>query len=243
MRNTANKQKCRKYEGELREKTGNLISWGKSASAQERLGPRKRWVRVWVWEEVEKMHLSPNSGPGIGHPGCFKFILNSCPLSWWCHPTISSSVIPFSSCLQSFPASGSFQTSQLKRTIARHVVIKMTKIKDKERILKAAREKQQSYIQGNYHEDARWLFRKKCRPGGSCTIYLKWWKRKAYIQEYSPWQGLCSDLMERSKSFTEKQKPKEFRTTKAGFTRNVQTTTLREKEKATTRTRELWGKK
>jgi len=45
--------------------------------------------------------------------------------------------------------------------------------------------------------------------------------------------------MERSKSFTEKQKPKEFRTTKAGFTRNVQTTTLREKEKATTRTREL----
>ena len=38
---------------------------------------------------------------------------NSCPLSWWCHPTISSSVIPFSSCPQSFPASGSFQMSQL----------------------------------------------------------------------------------------------------------------------------------
>ena len=38
---------------------------------------------------------------------------NSCPLSWWCHPTISSSVIPFSSCLQFFPASGSFQKSQL----------------------------------------------------------------------------------------------------------------------------------
>ena len=36
---------------------------------------------------------------------------NSCPLSWWCHPTISSSVIPFS-CLQSFPASGSFPISQ-----------------------------------------------------------------------------------------------------------------------------------
>ena len=38
---------------------------------------------------------------------------NSCPLSWWCDPTISSSVVPFSSCLQSFPASGSFQMSQL----------------------------------------------------------------------------------------------------------------------------------
>ena len=37
---------------------------------------------------------------------------NSCPLSWWCHPIISSSVIPFSSCLQSFPASGSFPMTQ-----------------------------------------------------------------------------------------------------------------------------------
>jgi len=37
---------------------------------------------------------------------------NSCPSSHWCHPTISSSVVPFSSCLQSFPASGSFQMSQ-----------------------------------------------------------------------------------------------------------------------------------
>ena len=38
---------------------------------------------------------------------------NSSPLSWWCHPTISSSVIRFSSCLQSFPASGSFLRSHL----------------------------------------------------------------------------------------------------------------------------------
>ena len=37
---------------------------------------------------------------------------HSCPLSRWCHPTISSSVIPFPSCLQSFPASGSFPMSQ-----------------------------------------------------------------------------------------------------------------------------------
>ena len=39
--------------------------------------------------------------------------LSSCPLSWWCHPTISFSVIPFSSCLQSFPPSGSFPMSLL----------------------------------------------------------------------------------------------------------------------------------
>ena len=37
---------------------------------------------------------------------------NSCPLSQWCHPTISSSILPFSSCLQSFPASRSFPMSQ-----------------------------------------------------------------------------------------------------------------------------------
>ena len=38
---------------------------------------------------------------------------NSHPSSWWCHPTISSSAVPFSSCLQSFPASGSFPVSRL----------------------------------------------------------------------------------------------------------------------------------
>ena len=38
---------------------------------------------------------------------------DSCPLSRWCHPTLSSSVIPFSSCLQPFPASESFLTNQL----------------------------------------------------------------------------------------------------------------------------------
>ena len=42
-------------------------------------------------------------------PGIYS---NSCPSSWWCHPTISSSVVPFSSHLQSFPASVSFPMSQ-----------------------------------------------------------------------------------------------------------------------------------
>ena len=47
----------------------------------------------------------PSPAPGV-HP-------NPCPSCQWCHPTVSSSVIPFSSCPQSFPASGSFQMSQL----------------------------------------------------------------------------------------------------------------------------------
>jgi len=49
--------------------------------------------------------LCPSPIPGVDS--------NSCPLSRWCHPTISPSVIPFSSHLQSFPASGSFPVSQL----------------------------------------------------------------------------------------------------------------------------------
>ena len=49
--------------------------------------------------------LCPPLSPGV--------CSDSCPLSRWCHPTISSSGIPFSSCLQSFPASGSFLMSQL----------------------------------------------------------------------------------------------------------------------------------
>ena len=47
----------------------------------------------------------PSLSPGI--------CSDSCPLNWWCHPTISFSVIPFSSCLQSFPASGYFPMSWL----------------------------------------------------------------------------------------------------------------------------------
>ena len=49
--------------------------------------------------------VCPSPTPGV-HP-------NSCPSSQWYHPAISSSVIPFSSCSQSLPASGSFPTSQL----------------------------------------------------------------------------------------------------------------------------------
>ena len=56
----------------------------------------------------EPQHARPPCPSPI--PGVYS---NSCPLSRWCHPTISSSVIPFSSCPQSFPASGSFPMSQL----------------------------------------------------------------------------------------------------------------------------------
>ena len=56
-------------------------------------------------------HVLPHARPPCPSPTP-RVYANSCPLSQWCHTTISSSLIPFSSCLQSFPASGSFQMSQ-----------------------------------------------------------------------------------------------------------------------------------
>ena len=61
-------------------------------------GVTKIWTRLSDWNELDRT-------PGV-HP-------NPCPSSWWCHPAISSSVIPFTSCPQSFLASGSFLMSQL----------------------------------------------------------------------------------------------------------------------------------
>ena len=60
---------------------------------------------LWPHELQHTRPPCPSPTPGV-HP-------NPCPLSRWCHTTISSSVVPFSSCPQSFPASGSFQMSQL----------------------------------------------------------------------------------------------------------------------------------
>ena len=64
--------------------------------------------RVRLFAPHESQHARPTCP--LPTPRVYS---NSCPLSRWCHPTISSSVVPFSSCPQSSPASGSFQMSQL----------------------------------------------------------------------------------------------------------------------------------
>ena len=67
------------------------------------------WKRPWCWERLTaKGEVGSRGWDGwitSPTPGVYS---NSCPLSQWFHPTISSSVIPFSSCPQSFPATGSF---------------------------------------------------------------------------------------------------------------------------------------
>ena len=60
---------------------------------------------LWPHELQHARPPCPSPTPGV-HP-------NPCPLSWWCYPTVSSSVVPFSSYPQSFPTSGSFQMSQI----------------------------------------------------------------------------------------------------------------------------------
>ena len=59
---------------------------------------------LWPRGLQHAMHPCPSPTPGA--------YSNSCPSSWWCHPIISSSFDPFSSCLQSFPGAGSLQMNQ-----------------------------------------------------------------------------------------------------------------------------------
>ena len=88
----------------------------------EVLGGKSLGLVIWLEVSVQFISVTqscPTLRPhGLQHtrppcpsptPGVYS---NSCPLSQWCHPTISSFVVPFSPSLQSFPASGSFQMSQ-----------------------------------------------------------------------------------------------------------------------------------
>jgi len=86
------------------------------------------WLGWWSWDQ--ELILGPlSSVQSLSHVRLFETpwtaarqaslsiidsqsFLNSCPSSQWCHPTISSSVVPFSTCLQYFPASESFPMSQ-----------------------------------------------------------------------------------------------------------------------------------
>ena len=67
------------------------------------------WLVVFDPLQIHELQHTRFPCPSLSPRACS----NSCPSSQWCHPTISSSVVPFSSCLQSFPASGSFPMSQL----------------------------------------------------------------------------------------------------------------------------------
>ena len=79
---------------------------------------------VWVSHSVMSDSLQPDE-PQHARPPCPSptpgVHPNSCPLSRWCHPTIWSSVVPLSSCPQSFPTSGSFQMSQFFASLGQSI--------------------------------------------------------------------------------------------------------------------------
>ena len=81
----------------------SVIFWNILCSVQLSHSVMSYSLRPHELQHARPPCLSPT--PGV-HP-------NPCPLSRWCHPTISSSVVPFSSCLQSLPVSESFPMSQL----------------------------------------------------------------------------------------------------------------------------------
>ena len=96
----------------------SVSNWGlfPSSSFPSLLPKYYQFSSIQFSHSVMSDSLRPN---GLKHarPPCpsptSRVYSNSYPLTWWCHPTISSSVIPFPSHLQSFPASGSFPLSQL----------------------------------------------------------------------------------------------------------------------------------
>ena len=93
-----------------------MVSTGKNvAGFQAETRTRNQLSSVQFSRSVVSHSLRPH---GLQHtrppcpPPTFRVHSNSYPLSWWCHPTISSSVVPFSSYMQSCPPSGSFPVSQ-----------------------------------------------------------------------------------------------------------------------------------
>ena len=80
----------------------HAVRSGNQFSSAHSLSRVRFFVTSWI---AAHWHPCPSPTPRV-HP-------NTCPLCQWSHPTISSSVVPFSSCPQSFPASGIFQMSQL----------------------------------------------------------------------------------------------------------------------------------
>ena len=88
-----------------------------------------------------------------------------------------------------------------RRNTPRHILIKLMKTKHKERLLKAARQKQQWHTRETPYVYQLIFQQKLCRPEGNGRVYLKYWKGKIYDQYCCTQQGSHSKLMEKSKAF------------------------------------------
>ena len=141
---------------------------------------------LWPHEPQHTRPSCPLPIPGV-HP-------NPCLLNWWCHPTISSSVVPFSSCLQSFPASGSFEWVSSLHQVARVLEFQL----------------QHQSFQWTFRTDflSDWLVLSPCSPRdsqeSSPTSQFKIINSLAFSFPYSPtltsihdyWKNHCFDYLD-----------------------------------------------
>ena len=107
------KKEKRRRNGEPAPSGHRSLHWGRAA--WEMVGHLFPGGSVPFSRSVVSDTLRPHELQHTRHPcpsPIPRVYPNSCPLSWWCHPTISSSVVPFSSQLQCFPAPGSFPMKQ-----------------------------------------------------------------------------------------------------------------------------------
>ena len=96
------------------------------------------WICFYLFSSVQFSHSLISNSLGLHElqhitPPCpspsARVYPNPCPLSRWCHPTISSSVVPFSSCSQYFPASGSFQMNQFFASDGQSIAVGVPNLK------------------------------------------------------------------------------------------------------------------
>ena len=136
----------------------------------------------WPWTLVQSIQFSHSvvfyslQPCGLQHamlpcisPTC-RACSNSCPSSWWCHPTISSSVVPFSSCLQSSPASGSLSNVRSSHQVAKVLEFQLQ------------HQSFQWIFRTDFLQD--WLIWSPCSPGDSKSL-LQHHSSKASILQCS----------------------------------------------------------
>ena len=122
----------------------------------------------------------PSLSPGV--------CSNSCPLSQWSHPTVSSSVVPFFSCPQSFPASGSFSTSWLFTSGGQSIGVPPVNIQDwfplGMTILISLLSKGLSRVFSRTIIRKRWFFRLSRFYGSTLTFVHDYWKNHSFDQTH-----------------------------------------------------------
>ena len=133
-----------------------------------------------------------------------------------------------------------------RKNILKHIIIKLTKIKEKEKIAtknqkNCSQRKATSNIQGNSHKIISWFLSRNCRPDGCGMTYLKWWKN---LQPKISYPTMLSFRFDRQiNSLIDKQKLRGFSTTRPAFQQMLNKLLQVGKKRLYLETRKLWMEK